>query len=676
MKPSARRSLLGTLLACLSFTTPAALDVAGLDRSIDPCRDFYQFANHTWLESTQIPDDRARWGTFEIIAARNEQVLLKAFDEALARPLPPTGSAERKAIQYYASGMDTAAIEKAGLKPLEPMFARARSVGNAADVAKALAFLHSHGIRAGFAFDVEVDRRDSTRYLPEIEQGGLGLPDRDYYFLDDARSTQMREGYRKHVQRMFELAGDSPEAAARDTASVISLETELARASWTRTERRDEVKNYNRVTLAALDSAAPGFPWADYLQSRGAAGAHDVNMRQPPFFAAFARLAAERPAAQWQAYLRWQILHAAAEKLPQPFEQENFDFFSRQFSGTKTPAPRHRRVMQVMGGPFGEQGLGQVIGRIFVERTFSPEAKTRALELVRNVKASLGDRLREVEWMTEETRKRSLEKLAAMEIKIGYPDRWRDFSDADVGPHSFVDNWLRARAFDSRRDLARIGTPVDRGEWLLSPHIVNAYYNPTLNEIVFPAAILQPPYFDVKADDALNYGGIGMVIGHEITHGFDDRGRLYDARGNLREWWSAEDSRRYTERAQRVELQYGSYEGVDGVKVNGKLTLGENLSDVGGLKIAYYALQRALQERPAQAIDGFTAEQRFFLSFAQGWRNRSRPEAERSALLTGQHSLPRFRVRGPLANSPEFARAFSCDASTALLSETDRANIW
>ncbi|HUP29147.1 MAG TPA: M13 family metallopeptidase [Usitatibacter sp.] len=676
MKPCARRALLAALLCSTSFAAPAALDVAGLDRNVDPCRDFYQFANRTWLESTQIPDDRARWGTFEIIAARNEQVLLKAFDEALARPLPPAGSAERKAIQYYASGMDQAAIERAALKPLEPLFARARATNNAAELAKTLAFLHVHGVRAGFSFDVEVDRRDSTRYLAEIEQGGLGLPDRDYYFLDDERSARLRDGYRKHVQRMFELAGDAPEAAARNAASVIALETELARASWTRTERRDEVKNYNRVGLDALTTATPGFPWPQYLAELGAAKARDINMRQPPFFAAFAKLAAERPAAEWQAYLRWQVLHATAEKLPERFEQENFDFFSRQLAGTKVAAPRHRRVIQAMGGPYGEQGLGQVIGRMFVERTFSPEAKARALELVRNVKAALGDRLREVEWMTEETRARSLEKLAAMEIKIGYPDRWRDFSDADVGPYSFADNWLRARAFDTRRDLAKIGTPVDRGEWLLSPHIVNAYYNPTLNEIVFPAAILQPPYFDAKADDAVNYGGIGMVIGHEITHGFDDRGRLYDARGNMREWWTAEDSRRYAERAQRIERQYGGFDGVEGVKVNGKLTLGENISDVGGLKIAYYALQKALKERPAQPIDGLTAEQRFYVSFAQGWRSRARPEWERNSLLTGQHSLPRFRVRGPLAHSPEFARAFSCEASTALLAEPDRANIW
>ena len=676
MKLPVRRIVVAALLACFAVSASAALDVAGIDRGVDACRDFYQFTNQKWLAATAIPDDRSRWGTFEVISARNEEVLLKAIEEALARPLPPEGNAQRKALQYYASGMDVAAIDKAGLAPLEPLFERARSVRSASDLARAIGYLQVRGINAGFEFDVEVDRRESTRYLAEVGQGGLGMPDRDYYFLEDERSTRLRDGYRKHVARMFELAGDAPDAAARNAATVMELETGLARASWTLTERRDEVKNYNRMTVAELTRLAPGFPWNEYLSERGAAKAGDINVHQPPFFAAFAKLAAERPAEQWQTYLRWHILTSTANKLPARFADENFAFFSRQFAGTRTMPPRHRRVLQVMGGPYGEQGLGQVIGRIFVERSFSPEAKARALDLVKNVKASLGDRLREVDWMTEETRARSLEKLAAMEIKIGYPDRWRDFSDADVGPYSFVENWMRARAFDSRRIAARIGKPVDRGEWLMSPHIVNAYYNPTGNEIVFPAAILQPPYFDAKADDALNYGGIGMVIGHEITHGFDDRGRLYDARGNLREWWTAEDSKRYAERAQRIERQYSGFDGVEGVKVNGKLTLGENISDVGGLKIAYYALQKALEDRPQGPIDGLTQEQRFFVAFAQAWRSRARPEWERNALLTGQHSLPRFRVRGPIAHMPEFAKAFSCGTGSTQLSESERANIW
>ena len=670
------RPLAGALL--LAFAGPAlcALDVAGIDRNVDACTDFYQYANRKWLESTPIPDDRARWGTFEVIALRNEQLLLKAFDDALGKPLPAAGTPERMVLQHYASGMDTVAIEKAGLQPLEPHFARARAVASPKGLAETLARMHMGGMSGGFDFGVQPDAGNSTRYLAEMSQGGLGLPDRDYYFLEDERSTKLREGYRKHVARMFELAGDDAQAAARNAASVFDLETELARASMTATERRDVDKTYNKMTLAQLSQEAPGLPWSDYFATLGAKDIAEANVAQPGFFEALGRLAVERPAGEWQTYLRWHVLHAAADKLPASFEAEHFDFYERQFRGTQTPAPRHRRVMRIIGGDYGDRGLGMAIGRIFVDKAFPPAAKSRSLELITNVKAALGERLKSVDWMTQETRKRSLEKLAAMQIKIGYPDKWRDYSGADIGPYSFVENWMRSAAFDVRRDVSRLGKPVDRTEWLMSPHVVNAYYNARGNEIVFPAAILQPPYFDMKADDAVNYGGIGMVIGHEVTHGFDNRGRRFDKEGNMRDWWTPEDERRYTARAQRIVQQYAGFEGVEGVKPNGALTLGENLSDVGGMKIAYDALQRALEARPQGKVDGLTPEQRFFLSFAQGWRSKARIEWERNSLLTGQHSLPRLRVRGPLAHMPEFARAFGCDASKTLLSGGAGDNIW
>ena len=675
MKLAFPRPLAGALLLAFAGSAGATLDVAGVDASVDACTDFYQYANRKWLAATPIPDDRARWGTFEVIALRNEQLLQKAFEDALRKPLPAAGP-ERMVLQHYASGMDAAAIEKAGLAPLEPHFTRIRAVASPKDIAQAIARMHASGMGAGFDFGVQPDARDSTRYLAELAQGGLGMPDRDYYFLEDERSTKLREGYRKHVARMFELAGDDAAAAARNAGTVFALESELARASMTATERRDVDKTYNKMTLAQLSSEAPGLPWRDYFAALGAKGIADVNVAQPAFFKALGRLAAERPAAEWQTYLRWHALHAAASKLPPAFESENFDFYDRQFHGTQAPAPRHRRVMRTIGGDFGDQGLGMAVGRIFVDNAFSPAAKTRALELIQNVKAALGDRLKTVDWMTETTRQRSLEKLAAMQIKIGYPDKWRDYSGADIGPYSFVENWMRSAAFDVRRDVNRAGQPVDRTDWLMSPHVVNAYYNARGNEIVFPAAILQPPYFDAKADDAVNYGGIGMVIGHEITHGFDNRGRRFDKDGNLRDWWTPEDERRYTERAQRIVQQYGGFEGIEGVKPNGTLTLGENISDVGGMKIAYDALQRALKARPQGKIDGLTPEQRFFLAFGQAWRAKARLEWERNALLTGQHSLPRFRVRGPLAHMPEFARAFACDPSKTLLSAGAGENIW
>ncbi len=400
------------------------------------------------------------------------------------------------------------------------------------------------------------------------------------------------------------------------------------------------------------------------------------SSRAPRCFKTFAKLAASEPAQHWREYLRWHVLRSAASKLPAAFVQENFDFYEGVVRGKKVRGPREREVIEVIGGRYGGEPMAQALAMIFVDKAFPPESKARMQEMVANLKAALAERLRTLEWMSEETRKRALEKLSAMGTKIGYPDRWTDFSDADVGAHSYVENWMRSKEFFHRRDLRRIGRAVDRSEWFSSPHIVNAFYNPSGNEIVFPAGILQPPFFDAKADDAVNYGAIGAVIGHEITHGFDDRGRRYDARGNLTDWWTAEDARRYVERAGRVERQYNGYVGVEDIKVNGKLTLGENISDVGGTKIAYLALRKALEGKPEAKIDGFTPEQRFFISYAEAWRSAYRLEMERLQLRTDGHSPPRFRVAGVIANLPEFSSAFSCNAGSPLLSEGERANIW
>ncbi|HUP98512.1 MAG TPA: M13 family metallopeptidase [Usitatibacter sp.] len=665
-------------LACAPSAL-AALDVAGIDRSLDACTDFYAYANKSWLQATTIPADRARWGTFEIIDQRNEKVLVDALEaerkrQAIAKKYK-RGTPEWMAVQYYMSGLNSNHINDHVYHPLMPLFDQARRVASAEDLARAIGVLHTKGIGAGFALSVDPDRKDSTRYLAGVFQGGLGLPDRDYYFLDDERSKKLREGYRRHVTRMFELLDDKPEVAARNAQTVIALETELARASMTATEKRDDTKTYNKMTVAELAAEAPGFPWPAYFEAVGAKNLPSLNVAQPAFMKAFAKLASER-ASDWPTYLRWHIIRASASKLPARFEDEWFDFYQRQFRGVQNAPPRHRRVLQTVGGTYGSEGAGFALGKIFTDETFPPEAKARALELVNNVKAALEDRLKAAEWMTEETRQRSLEKLRTMQVKIGYPDQWRDISDAKLGGQLYLENWLAANEFDHKREVTRIGQPVDKGEWLISPHIVNAYYNQSSNEIVFPAAILQPPYFDAKADDAVNYGGIGMVIGHEITHGFDDRGRRFDKDGNLRDWWTPEDERRYAERAQVIERQYGAMPGIEGVNPNGKLTLGENISDVGGLKIAYDALQKALKGKPRTPVQGLTPEQRFFLSFAQGWRSSARLEWERNSLLTGQHSLPRFRVAGPLAHMPEFARAFSCDASRTMLPDAARNAIW
>ena len=679
MKRFDLRALAALLLAGLAGAASAqpSLDVKGLDPKLGACTDFYRYANGKWLDGTEIPADRTFWGAASVLARANEDLLIKILDEA-SKKLPPEGTATRKVVEYYARGMAEANIRNWQLKPLAPFLGPLAHMQDREALVRMIGDLHTRGIFPGFRFEVENDRRDSTRWLPEISQGGLGLPDRDYYFLEDEKSRAIREAYKAHLQKVLKLNGDDDAAAAANAAAIFDIETELARVSMTAVERRDLQKTYNKMTVAELEKLAPGFPWKAYLEQIRAGHLAEVGVNQPGFARRFAELYAERPIEQLRTYVRWHLLRATSDKLDALYETLHFEFYGKTLRGQAEPGPRSRRVIEIISGNFGTNPMAEALGQLYVERAFPPEAKARALKLVQNVKDALADRLKTVDWMTEETRSRSLEKLATMRIKIGYPDRWKDYSNANVGDLLFVENWMSANIFEHDRNLARLGKPVDREEWIMSPHMVNAYYNPPFNEIVFPAGILQPPYFNARADDAVNYGAIGTVIGHEITHGFDDRGRLFDKDGNMRDWWSEEDSRRYKERAKKVEAQYGNFTAIDGMKVNGALTLGENISDVGGVKIAYLALQKALgqQKKRPPKIDGLTPEQRFFVSYAQAWRGKFRPERERLQLRTGQHSLHHFRVYGPIAHMPEFAKAFGCDASKVLLSESERANIW
>ncbi|APV50851.1 hypothetical protein BWI17_14845 [Betaproteobacteria bacterium GR16-43] len=670
------RGALAASLLALVPATQAALDVAGLAKDVNACTDLYGYANRQWLQDTAIPDDRASWGTGTAIAKRNEELLRTALEEGMQN-LPPAGSAQRKAVDFYASGMDTNLIGVTSLMRLWDFQTRAGSVTTPESLAVRLAFFHPAGMRAGFQFSVQPDPKDSASYLAKIEQDGLGLPDRDYYFRDDDRSKKIREAYRGHIERMFILFENKPELAKKNAATILDMETALAKASMTAVEVRDDEKTYNKMTLEQLEALGSGFPWRTYFKELGAPKLETLNVAQPEFMKAFAEMAAKRTSDEWRVYLRWTMLRAVAPTLPADFEQESFAFNSTELLGIKAPPSRSRKVIDMMNGRYGDAPMAQALGQIYVEKAFPASSKARALELVQNVQGALGARLKQVDWMSEATRTKAIEKLSAMRVKIGYPDTWRDYTDAKIEVAPFMVNWVEANRFEHRRQLARLGKPVDRGDWWMAPQMVNAYYDPNLNEIVFPAGILQPPMFDAKADDPLNYGGIGTVIGHEITHGFDDSGRKYDAQGNLKDWWTAEDAKRYEERAQRMVKQFDAYVGVEGLHLNGALTLGENVSDLGGVKLAYLALQSALAKSKKMAkVDDLTPDQRFFLAYAQAWRRLDRPERERLIIQTDGHSPARFRVRGPSENLPEFAKAFSCDAAKTLRPEADRPNIW
>ena len=650
------------------------VEPASFDPSAKPCEDFYQYAVGGWLKANPIPADKSRWGSFEELADRNRAVLKSILEETSAKADWPKGSAKQKVGDFFASGMDEAVIEKAGTKPLEPWFAKIDGVKANAGLPKLVAELHGRRFMAGYGFFVAQDQKQTTRTIPMVGQGGLGLPDRDYYLKDDAKSKEIRERYLAHVAKMLELLGDAPEAAKAKAAVVMDLETKLAKASRTRVELRDPEKNYNKRTLAQLVSEAPGYDWKAYFAAMGVPKGQDLNVRQPEFATAFAAMAAAEPLDSWKTYFRWHLVRTSASALPKKFDEESFAFFGRTLNGVPEQEERWKRVQAATDG-----ALGEALGQIYVEKAFSPKSKERMKVLVENLRASLRDRIEAAPWMGAETKKAAQKKLAAFGVKIGYPDKWRDYSALEISRASYFDNVVAANAFEVKRNLDKLGKPIDRTEWGMTPPTVNAYYSPTMNEIVFPAGILQPPFFWADGDDAVNYGGIGVVIGHEMTHGFDDSGSRYDADGNLKNWWSEEDRKSYDARTALVVKQFDGYKPLADQAINGKLTLGENVSDLGGLKVSYEALRKALGKDPNEAakVEGYTPAQRFFLNYAAIWRNNIREEALRVRLNTDPHSPGRFRVLGPLSALPEFHAAFGCaGAGPMVMPEADRPSIW
>lgn len=661
-------ALAGTGLRARSRPADASgywgFETTNLDKSCKPCDDFYEFAMGGWMKANPIPPAYSTWGSFSRLLDKNQQNLRQIL-EAAETAKPAAGSNEQKIGDFYGSCMDTAEIDAAGLQPIEADTAGIAAMKNESDLQLEAARLQKEGVPVLFRFGANQDAKDSTQVVGSAFQGGLGLPEREYYLKQDDKSKQLRDAYLKHVAKMFELAGDSSATAAGEATAVLSIETALANVSMKNTDLRDPEKTYHHMKLADLQSLTPGFNWETYFQAVGRPDLKEINVGQPDFFKALDAQLKSTPVSDWKAYYRWHVLNASAAGLPEKFVDEEFEFRGKTLTGAKEIQPRWKRCVQAT-----DRSLGEALGRVYVEKYFPPEAKAHALVMVHNLINALHDDLQTLPWMSPETRAQATAKLQAFAVKIGYTDKWRDYSALKIDRASFLGNERRAAAFDFHRRLAKIGQPVDRTEWGMTPPTVNAYNNSSMNEIVFPAGILQPPFYDPKADDAVNYGGMGAVIGHEITHGFDDHGSQFDGHGDLKNWWTPEDLRNFKERAACVQTQFDNYV-VDGdLHENGKLVLGESIADLGGITIAYAAYEKSLEGKPRPPEkDGFTPEQRFFLGWAQVWGANDRPEYERLIASTNPHPLPRFRGNGPLSNMAEFAKAFGCKKGDPMVRE-------
>jgi putative endopeptidase len=655
---------------------PASVDPALLDRKVDPCDDFYQYACGSWVASFALPPDKAMYArSFSQIDERNLAVLRGIAEQDAAGHLDSRDRFPDKVGDFWAACMDEDGIEARGLADLQAAWARLDAVADAGTLGEAIGALQREGISPVFDVGSQQDAHDATQVIGGIAQGGLSLPDRDYYLKADPASVAIQAAYRAYLARMLELAGEPAGKAGVDAQAIYGLERTLAESQWTNVELRDPKRTYNRVDLPGLERLAPRFPWRRYLVSLGHPDLEAWSVTTPRALEQLDGLLGSVPMDTWRAYLRWRLLSsmASARALPRAFTQARFDFVSRTFTGAKELEPRWKHCVRATEG-----ALGEALGQAFVVRTFGEAGKVKSRELISGIEAAMARDLDAVAWMDDATRRLAHQKLERVVNKVGYPDRWRDYGALRVDRSSFFRSTLAARAFEQNRDLSKIGKPLDRGEWELPPPAVNAYYEASLNEIVFPAGILQPPFFSASAPDAVNYGAIGMVMGHELTHGFDDEGRQYDAYGNLRDWWTPAVSQEFDRRAACVAGQFDGYTTGDGTKLDGKLTLGENIADLGGVKLAFAAFQESRRGKPAGVkVAGFTPEQAFFVGFAQAWCEVSRPELERTLAATDPHSPPRWRVDGPLSNLPAFREAFSCPAGSKMVREgAARCELW
>ena len=670
------RPLAAAITLALSFTVTAksnerGLDKANFDPSVAACTDFYQFANGNWEKNNPIPDAYSSWGMMNELSERNLAVLHQILDDAANAKAKP-GSTQQKIGDFYAAAMDEAGIEKAGFDPLKPDLAEIDALKDSAGLVALINRWHANGLSVLFGFGKEADLKNSAMNIAYATQGGLGMPDRDYYTKDDPDSKTLRDKYVAHVERMLTMLGTDATQAKRDADAIMALETRLAKASLTQLELRDPNKSYNLVALDVANKAMPHYDWNALVAAIGRKDIATFSFSHPAFFAEMDKALADTPIATWQAYLRWHLIDTAAPYLSKSFVDADFDFSGRTLRGAKELRPRWKRAVDAVNA-----NLGEALGELFVAKTFPPEAKAEMLTLVQNLLKALKHRLQNLDWMSEATKQEAMAKFATFTPKIGYPDQWRDYAKLEIGKQHYWRNVRAGITFETKRQFAQIGQPVDKAEWGMLPQTVNAYYNPLANEIVFPAAILQPPYFDLKADAALNYGAIGGVIGHEIMHGFDDQGSQFDAKGNLRMWWTDEDRAKFNERTAKLVKQFDGFVAIDDLHVNGKLTLGENIGDLGGLLIAYDAWRAATENQRLMPIDGLTPDQRFFHGWAQGWRRMHTEQDLKLRLNTDVHAPAKFRVLGPYANIDAFATAFDCKAGDKMVAKPeDKVVIW
>ncbi len=651
------------------------LDLTALDKTVDPCADFYQYSCGNWRKTHPIPADKASFGRFVELSDRNQAVLHDILEKA-ADPKAKRTPVEAQVGDFYASCMDEKTIESKGVTPLQPWFDRINSIKSKEDLLSTAGSLRREGLVAIFAFGAGSDLKDSNMTLAQVDQGGTTLPDRDNYLGTDKKSVEMRAKYLEHMQKMFQLLGDQPEVAAANAKTVLSIETEMANSSMDRIARRDPKSRDHKMTRDALAQLAPNIDFNDFFKATNSPSFSELNVGNPDFFKQMNAKIDSVPLDDWKTYMRWRVLTSTAPGLSSAFVAENFDFGGRYLRGAKEDETRWKRCVRFTNG-----GIGEALGQLYVAKTFGPDGKARMKKMVDALTDALEQDIKELPWMTGETKKRALEKLAAFNrSKVGYPDKWRDYSSVKIARDDFFGNNLRADEFEVNRRISKIGKPVDRTEWGMTPPTVNAYYNPPNNEIVFPAGILQPPFFSKEADDPVNFGGIGLVIGHELTHGFDDQGRKYDPKGNLNDWWTEADAKAFEERVSCVADEYTNFvsvkDPVNGdVHLKGKLTLGENTADNGGARIAYNAMEEMIKGKPQRKIDGFTPEQRFFLGFAAVWCQNASDAGLRLAAQTDPHSPGEFRVNGTVSNMPEFQKAFSCKAGSPMVRK-DACRVW